>query len=119
MVKINVSTVINTIYWIGLPICNCTIKDEIEKAMSVKNTFFNRPVKRLSKSTKPPAMIPRIKGIDCEEISKAHIPTAAIFTVIKTGIAAITLAFNRIFISNPYQNRKVSNKAHFLLYEVR
>ena len=64
-------------------------------------------------------MIPRIKGIDCKEISKAHIPTAAIFTAIKTGIAAITLVFNRKFISNPYQNRKVSNKAHFLLYEVR
>ena len=32
--------------------------------------IFNRPVKRLSKSTKPPAIIPKIKGMDCVEISK-------------------------------------------------
>ena len=56
-----------------------------------KKMFFNRPVRRLSKSTKPPAIIPKIKGMDCVEISKNQTPNAAIFTAIKIGIEAITL----------------------------
>lgn len=46
--------------------------------------------------------------MDWLEISKNQTPKAARLTLINIGMAAMTFAFNQLFILNPYQNRKVS-----------
>jgi len=59
--------------------------DEIAKAIRVMIRFLNRPERLLSKSTKPPAIMPKINGILCSEILSNQIPMAARLVVIKIG----------------------------------
>ena len=59
--------------------------DEMVNRATVMMMFFRRPVRRLSKSTRPPAMMPSTKGMASLGVPNRQTRVAAIKTLAKTG----------------------------------
>ena len=76
----------------GWPNVNCTVSEETLKAAMVESRFWMRPVRRLSKSTKPPAITPSTNGIHISGFCQYQTASTAMHTLTSIGSAASTRA---------------------------
>ncbi len=85
MVKPKVIRVMARMKGSPVPRVLCAVSEERVNRATVVMMFFSRPVRRLSKSTRPPAMMPSTKGMASLGSPSCQTMEAAVKTLAKTG----------------------------------
>lgn len=89
MVKPKVIRVMAKMKGTPVPMVLWASSEERVNRATVMTMFFRRPVRRLSKSTKPPAIMPSTKGMTSLGVLKCQTRVAAMNTLAKTGREAM------------------------------
>ena len=85
MVKPKVMRVMARMKGSPVPRVLCAVSEERVNRATEAMMFFSRPVRRLSKSTRPPAIMPSTKGMASLGSPICRTVAAAVKTLAKTG----------------------------------